>query len=270
MWKPRRLRTLWVSTACYWDSFTFFLARRGENIKDEWPHLKGNLPASKYSSYSYWFIYGSGLGLLSPYIRSFSPSLDYLSTLKTDAVGSFERFETIYCTIRRQIPEDSNLYRYRQKLRASENTALKKNIVNIRWEFNSFIFIIRGDSKLLSGFPFIGHGKPDNNLESSCIIFRTINLHCFLPFLFLSSPQRYRTMRWGRCLTPSPTNNSHNYSIVNCLFYITYYTIYTHKNVLLIIIENTRYTENKRLFPHSWPTVQILHATCTGRFRNLK
>jgi hypothetical protein len=23
-----------------------------------------------------------------------------------------------------------------------------------------------GDSKLLSGFPFIGHGNPDNNLES--------------------------------------------------------------------------------------------------------
>jgi hypothetical protein len=24
MWAPRRLTTLWASTACYWDSFTFF------------------------------------------------------------------------------------------------------------------------------------------------------------------------------------------------------------------------------------------------------
>jgi hypothetical protein len=23
MWEPRRLTTLWASTACYWDSFTF-------------------------------------------------------------------------------------------------------------------------------------------------------------------------------------------------------------------------------------------------------
>jgi hypothetical protein len=27
----------------------------------------------------------------------------------------------------------------------------------------------RGYSALLSGFPFIGHGNPDNNLESPCI-----------------------------------------------------------------------------------------------------
>jgi hypothetical protein len=25
MWQPRRLTTLWVSTACYTDSFTFYL-----------------------------------------------------------------------------------------------------------------------------------------------------------------------------------------------------------------------------------------------------
>jgi hypothetical protein len=24
MWEPRRLRTVWAFTACYWDSFTFF------------------------------------------------------------------------------------------------------------------------------------------------------------------------------------------------------------------------------------------------------
>jgi hypothetical protein len=28
---------------------------------------------------------------------------------------------------------------------------------------------MQNDSKLLSGFPFIGHGNPDNNLESRCI-----------------------------------------------------------------------------------------------------
>jgi hypothetical protein len=26
MWEPRRLTTLWASTACYTDSFTFFFA----------------------------------------------------------------------------------------------------------------------------------------------------------------------------------------------------------------------------------------------------
>jgi hypothetical protein len=28
---------------------------------------------------------------------------------------------------------------------------------------------VQGDSELLSGFPFIGHGNPDNNLESRCM-----------------------------------------------------------------------------------------------------
>jgi hypothetical protein len=27
MWEPRRLTTLWTSTACYRDSFTFFLGK---------------------------------------------------------------------------------------------------------------------------------------------------------------------------------------------------------------------------------------------------
>jgi hypothetical protein len=39
------------------------------------------------------------------------------------------------------------------------------------------------DSKLLSGFPFIGHGNSDNNLESSCIGLHT-DLHtCTLNLL---------------------------------------------------------------------------------------
>jgi hypothetical protein len=29
MWKPRRLTTLWASTACYRDSFTFFYLKIG-------------------------------------------------------------------------------------------------------------------------------------------------------------------------------------------------------------------------------------------------
>jgi hypothetical protein len=32
MWKPRRLTTLWASTACYRDSFTFFLPSLGTNL----------------------------------------------------------------------------------------------------------------------------------------------------------------------------------------------------------------------------------------------
>jgi hypothetical protein len=38
-----------------------------------------------------------------------------------------------------------------------------------------FIIIVHGDSKLLSGFPILDHGNPDNNLESLCI---TENLIC--------------------------------------------------------------------------------------------
>jgi hypothetical protein len=41
---------------------------------------------------------------------------------------------------------------------------------------------VEGDSKLFSGFPFIGHRNADNNLESLCII-RTVQL---------------RTVRWDR------------------------------------------------------------------------
>jgi hypothetical protein len=33
-----------------------------------------------------------------------------------------------------------------------------------------FLFAIEDDSKLLSGFPFIGHGNADNNVESPCIL----------------------------------------------------------------------------------------------------
>jgi hypothetical protein len=37
---------------------------------------------------------------------------------------------------------------------------------------NSIRCQIQGDSKLLSGFPIIGHGHSDNNFESSCATFR--------------------------------------------------------------------------------------------------
>jgi hypothetical protein len=30
---------------------------------------------------------------------------------------------------------------------------------------------VQDDSKLLSGFPFIGHGNPDNNLKSFCVYY---------------------------------------------------------------------------------------------------
>jgi hypothetical protein len=32
MWKPRRLTTLWVSTACYRDSFTFFMEGEDSDV----------------------------------------------------------------------------------------------------------------------------------------------------------------------------------------------------------------------------------------------
>lgn len=49
---------------------------------------------------------------------------------------------------------------------------------------------IQSDPKLLSGFPFIGHGKNDNNLESSCVWgdWRYINKHCYF-----SSPVSHMT-----------------------------------------------------------------------------
>jgi hypothetical protein len=34
---------------------------------------------------------------------------------------------------------------------------------------NWILVYIQNDSKVLSGFLFIGHGNPDNNLESLCI-----------------------------------------------------------------------------------------------------
>jgi hypothetical protein len=38
--------------------------------------------------------------------------------------------------------------------------------------------IIQSDSELLSGFPFIGHGNPDNTLESFCIFHSFICTEC--------------------------------------------------------------------------------------------
>jgi hypothetical protein len=36
MWDPQRLTTLWACTACYRDSFTYFLLRRIRKEEDEW------------------------------------------------------------------------------------------------------------------------------------------------------------------------------------------------------------------------------------------
>jgi hypothetical protein len=32
------------------------------------------------------------------------------------------------------------------------------------------VILVQDDSKLLSAFPFIGHGNPNSNLESLCMI----------------------------------------------------------------------------------------------------
>jgi hypothetical protein len=34
MWEPRRLNNLWASTACYWDSFTFFTLQQAVRALD--------------------------------------------------------------------------------------------------------------------------------------------------------------------------------------------------------------------------------------------
>jgi hypothetical protein len=41
-----------------------------------------------------------------------------------------------------------------------------------------YISVIQGNSKLFSGVLFIGHGNPDNNLESPCIT--QTDLSCWL------------------------------------------------------------------------------------------
>jgi hypothetical protein len=46
-------------------------------------------------------------------------------------------------------------------------------------------------------------------------------------------------MRRGRSLTPSPTNNMHQQSIVNRLLYIVYYTSHVHTKILPILTEWT-------------------------------
>jgi hypothetical protein len=34
MWEPRRLTTMWASTVCYRDSFTFFFVTTGYRLED--------------------------------------------------------------------------------------------------------------------------------------------------------------------------------------------------------------------------------------------
>jgi hypothetical protein len=76
------------------------------------------------------------------------------------AVCLSETSVNVYRINCRHIPEDSTLHSHR-----CEN--LKPNIPNVQ-----------DDSKLLSEFPFIGNGNPDNNLESPCISTpNNVNLH---------------------------------------------------------------------------------------------
>jgi hypothetical protein len=59
-------------------------------------------------------------------------------------------------------------------------------------------------------------------------------------FVLLTSPVAcYGTIRWGRSLTLSPTNNMHTYSIVIPLLYIVYYTSHIYIQPLSIITEQT-------------------------------
>jgi hypothetical protein len=55
MWEPRRLRTLWVSTACYRNNFTFFLLKQ----ETFWIHRKreisclGQQPSASHVGFSF-------------------------------------------------------------------------------------------------------------------------------------------------------------------------------------------------------------------------
>jgi hypothetical protein len=60
----------------------------------------------------------------------------------------------------------------------------------------------------------------------------------------LSNPTRYRMIRRGRRLT-SPTNNTHEQSIVNRLLHIAYYTSHIHIKILSIFAEQMLYTETE-------------------------
>jgi hypothetical protein len=51
--------------------------------------------------------------------------------------------------------------------------------------------VIQNDSKLLSGFPFIGHGDPDNNIES-------LYLHCYTYNIFRLLSLDYRDISKGQ------------------------------------------------------------------------
>jgi hypothetical protein len=48
----------------------------------------------------------------------------------------------------------------------------------------------------------------------------------------------------GWRLTPSPTNNTHKLSVVNCLLYIVYYTSYDNIEIL-VLIKQTQYSGTK-------------------------
>jgi hypothetical protein len=58
-------------------------------------------------------------------------------------------------------------------------SSARKNVVGILISACNFLYSrVQDDSKSLSGFPFIGYGIPDNNLESLCVKILQILL-CF-------------------------------------------------------------------------------------------
>jgi hypothetical protein len=62
----------------------------------------------------------------------------------------------------------------------------KEKAANVICMFVISIIHTRNDSKLLLGFPFIGHGNPDNNSESFCVSLYTTRLlidHYFFVWL---------------------------------------------------------------------------------------
>jgi hypothetical protein len=105
MWEPQPLITLWAFTACYWDSFTFYLTVNYYVVGFE------VLSPINMKSSIFWDITlcsSVNIRVLLAACFSLVPCLAYSSTLKM-AVYSSEASLDFYRPTRRYIPADSPL-----------------------------------------------------------------------------------------------------------------------------------------------------------------
>jgi hypothetical protein len=69
------------------------------------------------------------------------------------------------------------LYKYNTYIHKHKHTTL------LPFSLFTFYMLYKGDSKLLSGFQFIGHRNPDNNLESLFIYIRMFHVYTSYNFI---------------------------------------------------------------------------------------